>query len=124
MNGSRLLVDTNIALYLLAGDDTVREVLSGNHIFISFITELELLGYAGFTSKQLSKVESFLEDVVIIELNEGIKKEVIGIRQAHKMKLPDAIIAGTAKYMDIPLFSADKGFEKVDELNFLQYELE
>jgi predicted nucleic acid-binding protein len=45
MSGNKLFVDTNIFLYLLDGDNTVADVLSGNQIYISFITELELLSF-------------------------------------------------------------------------------
>lgn len=47
MNGNNLIVDTNIILYLLSGDQTVADFLNKKHVFVSFITELELLGYAG-----------------------------------------------------------------------------
>jgi hypothetical protein len=43
MNGNSLLIDTNIALYLFNGDTTLSFVLDGKKIYISFITELELL---------------------------------------------------------------------------------
>lgn len=123
MNGTSLLVDTNIVLYLLGGDITIAEVLDGKHIYISEISELELLSYSKFDSTQLKEVESFLGEIVIIEMNETIKKEVIQLRRKHKVKLPDAIIASTAIYLNMPLLSADKGFEKIEELNFLKYEL-
>jgi predicted nucleic acid-binding protein len=45
MSGSNLLLDTNIFLYLLGGDETIAETLNGKNIYVSFITELELLGY-------------------------------------------------------------------------------
>jgi predicted nucleic acid-binding protein len=64
-----------------------------------------------------------LEDVVIIDINTYIKKESIEIRKQHKLKLPDAIIAATARYLDLPVFSADSDFKKVPDLNFLKYEL-
>ncbi|WP_367278588.1 hypothetical protein [Mucilaginibacter sp.] len=32
------------------------------------------------------------------------------------MKLPDAVIAATAIYFDLPLFTMDKGFEKITDL--------
>lgn len=123
MNGTSLLVDTNIVLYLLGGDITIAEVLDGKHIYLSEISELELLSYSKFDSTQLKEVESFLGEIVIIEMNETIKKEVIQLRRKHKVKLPDAIIASTAIYLNMPLLSADKGFEKIEELNFLKYEL-
>jgi predicted nucleic acid-binding protein len=45
MNGSRIFVDTNILLYFLNGDPEVIDMISDKEIFISFITELELLSF-------------------------------------------------------------------------------
>ena len=45
MSGNSLVVDTNIVLYLLSGDETVAALLNDRQIYLSFITELELLGY-------------------------------------------------------------------------------
>ncbi len=40
------------------------------------------------------------------------------------MKLPDAIIAATAIHLQIPLITADKDFEKVEELMLYLYQPE
>lgn len=45
MSGKEILVDTNIFLYLLKGNDTLEEMLQGKSIYVSFITELELIGF-------------------------------------------------------------------------------
>ncbi|MDT3403464.1 putative nucleic acid-binding protein [Mucilaginibacter terrae] len=42
MNGNKLFVDTNICIYLLNDDHVVADLLNGNQIYISFITEIEL----------------------------------------------------------------------------------
>lgn len=44
MSGKEILVDTNIILFLLDGSDTLEEILQGKDVYISFITELELIG--------------------------------------------------------------------------------
>ena len=44
MNGKEILVDTNILLYLLKGNDTLEQMLQGKDLYVSFITELELIG--------------------------------------------------------------------------------
>lgn len=43
MIGNNLLIDTNIALYLLEGGKTIATVLDGKDVYVSEITELELL---------------------------------------------------------------------------------
>ena len=45
MSGNKLFIDTNIVLYLLNGDQTLAELLHEKQLYISFITELELLAY-------------------------------------------------------------------------------
>lgn len=122
MNGNSFVIDTNIALYLLSGDETLIRLLDNKQAYISFVTQLELLGYKGITKKEKETVEQFISQCYIIDLNEDIKSNVITIRQNHSVKLPDAIIAGTAQHLALPLITADKGFIKIDGLDILIYE--
>jgi len=59
MNGSKLFLDTNIILYLLDGDKTLAELLNGKQLYISIITELELLAYNGITAKEEKTIKEF-----------------------------------------------------------------
>lgn len=123
MSGNNLLVDTNIALYLLNGDETIAHLLEGKDIYISFITELELLGYQELAPEEIKIIEEFLSNCIVIELNQTIKQLTIELKRKFKIKLPDAIIAATSKYINIPLISADKGFDGISELQFILYEM-
>ena len=123
MNGSNLVIDTNIALYLFNGDETIAELLNGRNIYISFITELELLGFHGITNEQKAIAKEFIEACIVIDLNEPIKRLTIDIRAEYNLKIPDAIIAASSLYLNLPFISADKVFEKVSALQFLKYEL-
>ncbi len=122
MNGTNFLVDTNISLYLLSGNRTIAEILNGNGIFISFITQLELLSFNKLSQNEIHKIQSFINDCIIIDLNEDIKENVIKLRRKYKIKLPDSIIAATSEYFDLPIITADKGFNKIEELNILFYQ--
>lgn len=122
MNGS-LLIDTNIALYLLNGDKSISEILDNRNIYVSFITELELLGYPYIENEDISIIGEFLKNCIIVDLNQMIKKITISIKQQYKIKLPDAIIAATSYYLNIPLLSADKVFDKINELQYIKYEI-
>jgi len=53
MSGNKLFLDTNILLYLLEGDSTLTDVLDNKQFYISFITQMELLSFAGLTQKDL-----------------------------------------------------------------------
>ena len=123
MNGVNFLVDTNICLYLLSGNKTIAEILEGNNLFISFITQLELLTFNNLTENEKITIHSFIDDCIVIDLNEDIKEFVVILRSKHKIKLPDSIIAATSVYFDIPFITADKGFKKIKELNLLFYQV-
>jgi len=122
MNGNNVLIDTNIAIYLLDGDRLLAEVLNKKKLFVSFITQLELLGYPGISKDQESQIENMLDCCVIIDINNKIKSEVIKLRKRYSIKLPDCIVAATSLYMDLPLITSDKGFNKIEELNLMLYE--
>lgn len=122
MNGNKLILDTNIILYLLSGDKTVFEIINGKELYISFITELELLGFKGIETKELQIIKDFLAECKIIDLNSEIKVRVIDLKRSSSIRLPDAIIIATSQYLNIPLISADKEFNKVENLDLICYQ--
>jgi len=123
MSGNSLLIDTNIAFYLLSQDDTIAELLDGQDIYLSFVSELELLGYKYLTETDRKRIEAFISDCIIIDINEEIKRNAINLRSTYSIKLPDAIVASTALYLGLPLVTADKGFQKIQELILIIYEV-
>ena len=96
MNGSRIFVDTNILLYFLTGDVEVIDMISDKDIFISFITELELLSFPKLTDKDEKTIKGLLKNCIIIDINPEIKNLTIELRKKSNLKLPDSIIAATA----------------------------
>ncbi len=122
MNGSKLFLDTNIILYLLNGDETLAELLNGKQLYISVITELELLAYKGIKPKEEKVIKEFVSQCKTITINGEVKKETIRIRKTYNTKLPDSIIIATALYLDLPLITSDTEFKKVDELTLIHYE--
>lgn len=121
MSGNKFFLDTNIILYLLDGDQTLATFLYEKQLYISFITELELLGFDGITKKEEVVVRDFLQQCKIFPINTSIKEETIRIQRKYHTKLPDSIIIATALQLDLPLVSADNTFTKVEELNFIHY---
>lgn len=122
MSGNSLLLDTNVILYFLNGDETLIPLFEGRNLIISIITETELLGYSELSDEELNKTEEFLEICTIINLDTTIKKEAISLRRNEKLKLPDAIILATANSLKIPLITADTDFKKVKKANIIFYE--
>jgi len=124
MNGNNIFLDTNIILYLLNGDDTLGTFLNQKQLYISMITELELLAFNGISKKEEKVISDFLNQCKIIPINQMIKDETIRIRKKYRMKLPDSIIIATALYLDLPLITSDLEFKKIEELSLIHYQKE
>jgi len=122
MNGNKVFVDTNIILYLLGGDVTIAELLNGKQIYISFITQLELLAFPKNSKKNLKIIRDFIDQCIILDINDEIKDKVIDLQSRFRFKLPDAIIIATAIYLDLPLITADQEFKKAEDLSLIFYE--
>ena len=55
MNGNNFLLDTNAVLYLLNGVETLADFLFEKQLYISIITEIELLSYKKLQQKNKNK---------------------------------------------------------------------
>jgi predicted nucleic acid-binding protein len=121
MNGSKILLDTNIVLFLINRDDVLAELIDNKIPYVSFITEMELLSYDKYSATDLLNIKSFLDDCHIVDMNSSIKQIAIKIRKTFKLKLPDSIIAATTEYLKIPMLTADADFNKLKSLRILQY---
>lgn len=121
MSGDSFILDTNIVLYLLNGDKTLSELLDRKNLYISFITEIELLSYHKISKKELQEIKRFIDDCIIIDMNNDIKKQTINIRNRYNVKLGDAFIAATVAYAGLPFITSDKSFTKIEELDLVLY---
>ena len=83
---------------------------------------MELLSFKGLTKNEKQKINNLLDALIIVELNQEIKAHAIELRSRTNLKLPDSIIAGTAIFLNLTLFSADIGFKKIEGLHLLLYE--
>ena len=122
MNGNNLLVDTNILIYLLDKNPGVLPVLENKSIYISFISELELLSCKNYTANELKVLNALLNDCIIIDINAEIKIFSVNYRIKNKLKLPDAIIAATAQHLGIPLLTADRDFTNLKNIDIVIFE--
>lgn len=116
MNGIDLLADTNALIYLLNGNPCMSPFLQ-NKLAFSIVSEMELLSFSGITESEENNIKSLLLDCNEINISDEIKEKTIEIRKKYKTKLPDAIVAASAIVNNIPLITADKGFNQIKELN-------
>ena len=96
MSGRKLLLDSNIVIYIaqkkLLPEDFI---LAEDEVFLSDISFMETLGY-GFTDLiEKQETEKLLSVLFRLPIDEAVIQEVISLRQAKRIKLPDAIIAAT-----------------------------
>lgn len=118
MNGDKYLADTNILLYIITGNTSVASYIN-QEFYISEITEIELLGNKGITPLQLKYRTQIINNCTIVNLSENIKRIAINLKQNHTLRIPDAIIAATSIYLNLPLLTADKDFKKIKELELI-----
>ena len=122
MNGTKILIDTNIAINLFKGDSRLANLLQDREAKLSFIVELELMGYRHITVEEEAWMEIFLDQCSVIGINSGIKEITTYVRRQYNLKLPDAIIAATSIFLGVPLLSTDDHFDRVKELIFIFYQ--
>ena len=119
MSGNSVVLDTNIVLYLLNGDQVLSELLNQKKLYLSFISQLELLGFKGITLKQQIEIGKFIQDCIVIDI---IKKEVISLRRNTRLKLPDCIVIATARFLSLPLITSDADFKSIGFSEVIIYE--
>lgn len=122
MNGNKYLLDTNIILYILSGNQTLANHLYLKNLYASFISEIELLSYNNLTLKEEKSIRDFLSKFRIINIDEAIKEEAISLRKQYRLKLPDCIIAATAISLQLKFITADKQFRQIENLLLDLYE--
>lgn len=66
MNGTNVLLDTNIVLYLLSGSDELEHLLQGTNIFLS-VTKVELLSHPALDEAGEQVIHELLAQTTIME---------------------------------------------------------
>lgn len=120
--GAGYLADTNVVIDLVLGKlphanaTWLDAQLANGRIAISIITRIELLGKV-VPAAEAEFLQAFVQNVVVLPLDEPTTQQTIRLRQQHRVKLPDAIIAATALAHGIMLLSRNVGdFRNVGEL--------
>lgn len=116
MTAERILVDTNVLVYHLGGRADATRAVHGFEVHISFITEIELQSKATLTEADLRSIKAAMVNYRISDINPAIKQLAAQLRRSHGMKMADAIVAATALHLDMPLLTADGGFERLKDV--------
>jgi predicted nucleic acid-binding protein len=122
MSGVRIVCDTNPLIYLLDGNKDVATFLDGKQIYMSVISELELFGKQHLSKVDAVLIEALVGSCFVVDINREIVQLYKGLKQEYPIKLPDALIAATAIYLDMPLLTFDRGFKNIPELQLIFWE--
>jgi len=118
VTGIEYQLDTNIIIGLLQRHpDTLalihaRRIIT-NQCAYSAITRMELLSFPTLGVEEETTVQVLLARMVYLPVTIEIEDVAIALRRRHRIKLPDAIIAATAKVHHLELLTLDKGLLKL-----------
>lgn len=117
MNGNCYLLDTNAIVQLLKGNKDLIAILgTADFITTSVIAEMEYLSFSGLSDADVALYQAFRSRILIYEVpssDTAFTQLVVKARKEYGLKLPDAIIAGTAMTNGLTILTADDHFKKV-----------
>ena len=125
MGQTNYLIDTNTVIDYLANRIPIKGMGFMDSIIndipnISIVTKIELLGFNTAQEHSLL-LAGFVSDASVLALTDEVADICIALRRAHKIKLPDAIIAATAIAYDMSLLTRNvsdfKGIKDLEVIN-------
>jgi predicted nucleic acid-binding protein len=111
MNGTKVVFDT-CAIVTLLDQQYDLSLLGINvdeaQLFTSVIVRMELLSKRNITDDEELDIQEFLDDLVVVPLDEAVEQKSIEIRRVASVKLPDSIVAATSILLDAVLLTDDR----------------
>ncbi len=119
MSGNKGILDSNTIILASKQMIDVEELLSRyNEFYVSIVTYMEVYGYEFTNSNEKDLIDELFANLEIIEVNQTIADQAVNYRKnkMKKIKLPDAIILATAKFLDADLLTDDwDDFQGIDK---------
>ena len=118
-------LDTNAIIYYMDEDPTVLPLLEpilgqDMAIFVSVVTELELLSHPGLTEEDMAAIQQLLTSVVIFPLESSLAQLAGALRRQYHLKTPDSVVAATALLTRTTLVTRNiRDFQGIDGLSLL-----
>ena len=118
----RFLVDSNAMIDFWGNLLPFSGVAFMENIFpsIATITRIEIMSWRNANPKSLKRLELLLSEITQYPLDETVIEVTIKLRQLHKIKTPDAIIAATALVHQLVLITRNtKDFYNIENLHLI-----
>ena len=117
MNGKGFLLDTNAIIQLLKGNKGLLSIISdADFIATSIISEMEYFSFSGLSEEDVLLYQTFRSRIRVY----GVPSDdptftclVVSARKKYGMKLPDSIIAATARANNLTVLTADDHFKRL-----------
>ena len=118
MNGNKGVLDSNTIIFASKQLIDTEELLSRyDELYVSIVTYMEVYGYEFANSNEKDLIDELFANLEVVEVNQTIADQAVIYRKnkIKKIKLPDAIILATAKFLDADLLSDDwDDFQGID----------
>ncbi len=117
MSGNKGLLDSNVRFDASKGIVSEQDIVNDyDFLYTSIISYVETQGYNFTDNEEKEIVEKILSSVEIVNINKEIADLAIDYRKHKKIKLPDALILATARYLNADLLTSDiSDFQNVDK---------
>ncbi|MDQ3133081.1 MAG: type II toxin-antitoxin system VapC family toxin [Acidobacteriota bacterium] len=118
MNGNKSALDSNLIILASKQQIDTEKLLSlYDEFYISIVTYMEVYAYDFQNRDEKDLTDELFANLEIVEVNRAIADQAIIYRKnkVKKIKLPDAIILATAKYLNADLLTENwKDFQTID----------
>ncbi len=118
MSGTKAILDSNTIIFASKEKIDVDELFARyNEFYASVITYVEVYAFDFQNSAEKDIADEIFANLKIVEVNKEIADQAILYRKnkSKKIKLPDAIILASAKYINVELLTDDwDDFQTID----------
>lgn len=119
MSGSRYLLDTNAVIQLLKGNAELGTLVSNaDFLATSIIAELEYFAFSDLPESDVLLYRALKSRIRVFDVpsdDQIFTHMVAEARKNFKLKLPDAIIAATARANGLAVLTADDHFKPLTD---------
>ncbi len=118
MSGNKAVLDSNLLIFLSKGMiDLGKLRLKYDDLYVSIISYMEVYAYHFQDLTQKDVLDESFKSLKIIDINREVADQTIIFRKSNtkKIKLPDAVILASAKYINADLITNDyNDFQNID----------
>ncbi|MEQ1604416.1 MAG: type II toxin-antitoxin system VapC family toxin [Pyrinomonadaceae bacterium] len=118
MSGNKAVLDSNVIVFFSKRKIDIDSLyLKYDEFFVSIVTFIEVYAYEFENNAEKEIIDSFLENVEIVDVDREIADQTIIYRKAKakRIQLPDAVILSTAKTLGAELITDNiSDFQGID----------